>query len=193
MYINFTLAGQKKITPQWIMWLQILQQGRSEDLSQLIEQEIGINGLKALEAGGLVSYVKPKSKKDLIFSLARLSDKGKELLNELQEAPIEEQDDKIFLWLSAHYKKLDKDIGNGARTKRHIRDFRIQSGVEKNNLIKLCLDFLAENEERSRTLEYVFYYPKTAFATKFNLEDSWLYKHLEKNRERLEKTFEKYE
>jgi hypothetical protein len=34
-----------------------------------------------------------------------------------------------------------KSVGNGIRTQKHLRDFRIQTGIEKNNLIKLILFF----------------------------------------------------
>jgi hypothetical protein len=98
----------------------------------------------------------------------------------------------VFEWLKNYYIKAGKDIGNGAKTQRHIRDYRLKSGIQKNKLSNHVLDVLAENEERSKKLEYIWYYPKTAFATRFDLEESWLWNHLIRNRERLEKTFEEY-
>ena len=116
-----------------------------------------------------------------------------DLLDNLSTPEVLEEDEKVFEWLKDYYLRAEKEIGNGAKTKRNIRDFRVKSGIEKNNLIKLVLDFLAKNEERSKKLEYIWYYPKTAFATRFDLEESWLWGHFIKNRERLEKSFEKYE
>lgn len=41
--------------------------------------------------------------------------------------------------------------------------------------------------------KFAFFKGLNAFQTRFNLEDSRLYKHFLKNRERIEKTFEEYE
>ena len=183
MFINFNIYKKHNLTPEYLIQLLAVKQKQTE--------EINTDVLGRFEELGYVTYTKGKKNQD-IRELVRLSDKGKKLLTELEEAETEEQDKTVFEWLKNYYLKADKEIGNGAKTLRHIRDFRVKSGIEKNNLIKLVLDFLAENEERSKKLEYIWYYPKTAFATKFDLEESWLWNHFIKNRERLEKTFEEY-
>lgn len=177
-YLNFKLY---KLEPQDLYYLLSLKQVEGiiipeDTLLRFSEQE-------------LIKSIKGK-KGDSEDSKLRLSDKGKQLLVDLGEAPVLEEDEKIFNWLKNHYVKLGKDIGNGAKTKRHIRDFRLKSGIEKNNLLRLVLAFLKENEERSNKLEYVFYYPKTAFATRFDLEESWLWGFYIKNKDNIEKTFE---
>jgi hypothetical protein len=123
-----------------------------------------------------------------------LSEEGKQLLSDLEEAEILEEDEKVLSWLCNQYLKLEKTVGNKKRTARHIRDFRIKSGIEKNNLIRLCLDFLSDetNMEYNNVLEYAFYKAPTAFQTRFNLEDSRLYKHYIKHKERLDSSFEIY-
>ena len=75
-----------------------------------------------------------------------MQNKGKQLLAELEEADVEEQDSKVLDWMCEQYLKVGKTTGNKKRTARHIRDFRIKSGIEKNNLIRLCLDFLSDED-----------------------------------------------
>ena len=183
MFINFNIYKKYNLTPEYLINLLAIKQKQTE--------EINTDVLGRFEELGYVTYTKGKKNQD-ICELVRLSDKGKKLLTELEEAETEEQDKTVFEWLKNYYLKADKEIGNGAKTQRHIRDFRIKSGIQQNNLIKLVLDFLAENEERSKKLEYIWYYPKTAFATRFDLEESWLWSHFIRNKERLEKTFEQY-
>lgn len=138
----------------------------------------------------LVKHVKGR-KNDTWFDTVRLDKAGKELLKDLTEAEVSEDDIKIFDWLSNHYKKIGKEIGNGAKTKRHIRDFRIKSGIVKNNLIRLCYAFVSDESqmEYSHKLEYIFYKPKTVFETRFNLEESRLYQYYMKNKEQFDKVF----
>lgn len=183
MYINFNIYKKHNLTPEHLIQLLAIKQ---KEVS-----EINTNVLSEFDSLGYTTYI--KGKKDALKNeLVRLSAKGKKLLEDIETPDVEEEDRTVFEWLKNYYLKADKEIGNGAKTLRHIRDFRIKSGIEKNNLIKLVLDFLAENEERSKKLEYIWYYPKTVYATKFDLEESWLWNHFIKNKERLEKTFETY-
>ena len=182
-YINFKILRKHNLTPEQLIQLLAIKQKEVDFINTDV--------LSEFDNLGYTTYV--KGKKDVLKSeLVRLSGNGKKLLEDIGTPDVEEEDEKIFEWLKNHYLGLGKEIGNGAKTLRHIRDFRVKSGIEKNNLIKVVLDFLAENEERSNKLEYIFYYPKTVYATKFDLEESWLWNHFIKNRERLEKTFEVY-
>ena len=188
MYINLSVLGKSGLEYSDLVFLAAINQTETEWLIENFKD----SDYERFERLSIIKHIKQKSKKEHLYTSLRLSDSGKNLLSEIEEAPIEEEDKTVFEWLKNYYLKAGKEIGNGAKTQRHIRDFRIKSGIQKNNLIKLVLDFLAENEERSKKLEYIWYYPKTAFATKFDLEESWLWNHFIKNRERLEKTFEEY-
>ena len=188
MYINLSVLGKSGLEYSDLVFLAAINQTETEWLIENFKY----SDYERFERLSIIKHIKQKSKKEHLYTSLRISEIGKQLLSELEEAPIEEEDKTVFEWLKNYYLKAGKEIGNGAKTQRHIRDFRIKSGIQKNNLIKLVLDFLAENEERSRKLEYIWYYPKTAFATKFDLEESWLWNHFIKNREKLEKTFEVY-
>ena len=188
MYINLSVLGKSGLEYSDLVFLAAINQTETEWLIENFKD----SDYERFERLSIIKHIKQKSKKEHLYTSLRLSDLGKNLLSEIEEAPIEEEDKTVFEWLKNYYLKAGKEIGNGAKTQRHIRDFRIKSGIQKNNLIKLVLDFLAENEERSKKLEYIWYYPKTAFATRFDLEESWLWSHFIKNKERLEKTFEQY-
>ena len=188
MYIHLSVLGKSGLEYSDLVFLAAINQTETEWLIENFKD----SDYERFERLSIIKHIKQKSKKEHLYTSLRLSDSGKNLLSEIEEAPIEEEDKTVFEWLKNYYLKAGKEIGNGAKTQRHIRDFRIKSGIQKNNLIKLVLDFLAENEERSKKLEYIWYYPKTAFATRFDLEESWLWSHFIRNKERLEKTFEQY-
>lgn len=186
MYLNVETYNSLGFKPEDLYYLISIKQV-DKSVLEIIPEDV----FERFKSTGLITSIKGTKKENPLHKL-RLSKKGKDIFSSLEEAPIEEEDLKIFDWLSKHYLKLDKTIGNGARTKRHIRDFRISSGIEKNNLIILCLDFLKdeENMHYNNVLEYAFYKAPTAFQVRFNLEDSRLYKHYLKHKDRIDKKFE---
>jgi hypothetical protein len=188
MYINLSVLGKANILFEDVVFLAAISQKESEFLINNLTDTT----FKRFETLSLLTNVKSKKKDEHPYVSLRLNEAGKQLLSDLEEAEIEEQDEKVLNWLCEQYLKLGKTVGNKKRTARHIRDFRIKSGIEKNNLIKICLDFISDddNMEYNNILEFAFYKPMTAFQTRFQLEDSRLFKHFIKHRERLEKTFE---
>jgi hypothetical protein len=190
MYINFKVFEENKLNIGDVELLTAIKLKATEFLiSYFLDSDY--NRLKELS---FIKHIKASKKKDHPFISLRLSDKGNNLLNSLEEAEATEEDKKVCEWLKSHYKKIGKEIGNGAKTLRHIRDFRIKSGIEKNNLIKLCLAFLQDedNMEYNHKLEYAFYKPATAFETKFDLEESRLYKYYIKREAYFKSIFEEY-
>ena len=62
----------------------------------------------------LNTYKATEGKKGLVkqrTELVRLSDVGEKLLNDLSEAPVEEEDERVFEWLKDYYLKAEKEIG----------------------------------------------------------------------------------
>lgn len=190
MYVNIKVLLESNILFEDLVFLCAISQKETEFLIQNLDNPT----YERFKLLSLVEHVKQKSKKEHLYTSLRLSSEGKQLLEDLEEAEILEEDKKILDWMCEHYTKLGKTIGNKKRTARHIKDFRVKSGIEKNNLIRLCLDFLQDenNMEYNNVLEFAFYKAPTAFQTRFNLEDSRLYKHFLKHQERIEKTFEQY-
>lgn len=190
MYINLTVFSKSGLEFSDLVFLAALAQKESEFLINNLTDDC----FKRLEALSLLTNVKSKKKDEHPYISLRLSEAGKQLLSDLEEAEVEEQDSKVLDWMCDEYIRQGKTVGNRKRTARHIRDFRIKSGIEKTNLIRLCLDFLSDETtmDYNNVLEYAFYKPMTAFQTRFQLEDSRLYKHYIKHKDRLDKTFEIY-
>jgi hypothetical protein len=187
MYLNFSTFIKSGLQPEDLYFLAAIKQIEKEQL-----KNIPIEVIQRFEALGILTTI--KGKKDESESLKiRLNDKGKEFFRELSEPEVEEQDKTVYTWLKKYYLDAGKSVGNGIRTQRHLRDFRLQTGIEKNNLIKLILSFLAENEDKSKMLEYILHFPKHAYDIKFNLDTSWLWNFYLQNKEHLEKQFEKTE
>lgn len=161
---------------------------------EYIAEHVSEDDYRRYEAISAIKYIKPKRKGQDVSELVRI-DKVSDVLEDITEADIEEEDEVVLLWLAEYYTNAGKEVGNKRRTARHIRDFRIKSGIQKNNLINLCLAFISDesNMEYSHKLEYLFYKPKNAFAAKFILEDSRLYSYYLKNKAELDKKFVNYE
>ncbi len=187
-YINFTVLGKSGLLFEDLVFLAAISQKETEFLINNLTD----TDFKRFEALSLLTNVKVKKKDEHPYISLRLSETGKQLLSDLEEVEILEEDKQVYDWLSNYYKNAGKEIGNRKKTLSHIKDFRVKSGIEKNNLIKLCVDFLKDNEERSNKLQFVFYYPKTIFATRFDLEESWLYSHYLKKEDYFKSVFETY-
>lgn len=187
-YINFTVLDKYNLDASDYVFLAGIKQ---TELSYL-ENNLTDTHYDRFNALNLIKHIKQKRKDESALVSLRLSEKGLQIFDDINSAPILEEDQQVYNWLSNHYKNAGKEIGNRKRTLNHIKDFRVQSGIEKNNLIKLCVDFLKENEDRSNKLEFVLYYPKTVFATRFQLDDSWLFSHYLKKEEYFKSVFQEY-
>jgi hypothetical protein len=189
MTINFELLDKLE-NDRFLIFLARINQISTTWLIDNLTEDI----YSHFEAQSWIKHIKSKSKKEHLYNSLRLSEVGKKYLEQLFELPTEEQDETVANWLSAHYLKIGKQVGNSKRLVRHIKDFRLKSGIEKNNLLKLCLDFVNDesNMEYNNILEYSFYKALTAFQTRFQLEDSRIYKHYLKHKTRLDKSFEIY-
>ena len=125
-YINFKSKWLQEITLSEYIILIAVNQTETDWLIENLDEDT----YKSFEALSLIKHVKAKTKKEHLYTSLRLSDLGKQLLAELEEAPVEPEDKTVFEWLKNHYIKLGKDVGNGAKTQRHIRDFRLKSGIQ---------------------------------------------------------------
>ena len=190
MYINITVLGKSGLEYSDLVFLAAINQTETEWLIDNFKESI----YERFESLKLIKHIKQKNKKEHLYTSLRLSDDGKALLSEIEEAEVDENDKKVGEWLINHYKQMDKQVGNSKRLMRHIRDFRLKSGIEKNNLIKVCLDFISDedNMQYNNILEFAFYKPLTAFQTRFQLEDSRIYKHYLKKEEYFKSIFEEY-
>lgn len=179
--------------PLMLPLLLVLKQAAKRDVtSQIVNLVLSDEDVDILEKNGYIKYIKGK-KTDSHIERMRLDKKGTQFLNELDEPDVEEQDVKIFDWLSSIYKKRGKEIGNGKKTQRLIASFREKSGIEKNHLAYLCNSFINDDEQQewSFKLEFVFWKPTNLFQTKFVLEDSRLWKYYNKRKNYFDNEFKK--
>lgn len=195
-YINFKILRKHNLTPEQLIQLLAIKQ---KEVS-----EINTDVLSHFDSLGYTTYV--KGRKDALKSeLVRLSDKGKQILKKLttDSSDWSEDEELLFNWLAEHYEKRGKEVGNPNRVKKLLKWFSNETGICKNNLVRLISDFLNTDyvEENSNVLEFCLFYPKkfttdkgktVAYEAKPDIYDSWLFKHFQQNKERLEKTFEIY-
>jgi hypothetical protein len=199
MYINFQLLKKNNLEPSDIYFLAAIKQIEKEQL-----KNIPIEVIQRFESLGILTTVKG-TKSEAESLKIRLNDKGKNLFKSFfAENSWTEDEEVLYSWLSKYYTDRGKEIGNPNRVKKLLKWFADETGVCKNNLIKLFIDFLQDDyvDESSKVLEFTLFYPKKfttdkgktiAYEAKPDIYDSWLFNHLQKNRERLEKTFEKIE
>lgn len=177
-YINTNnLLGS--INPLNLPLLLVLENASKEDISMKLSKVIFCDEeLNILIEKGYVKEIKGK-KSDSFLQKLRLDSKGRKWLDSLSEAGVEEQDKTIFEWLKNIYQKNEKSIGNGKKTQRHIASFRTESGIEKNKLAFLCQEFIDDESEMeySHKLENVFFRPVNVYDTKFDINESRLYKY----------------
>lgn len=179
MYINFGMLDARGLTAQNLILLQMCKQNKFEDLSGFIEKRFDELDFLLLEERELIEYIKPKKKDDTKYQLARISKKGNELLSDLETPEITEEDLTVWNWLSESYKKAGKQVGNSKKGKLWLAQFRVESGITRNHLVKLCSEFLYDEkcQEYSFRLDYVFFRPANVFTTRFDINESKLWQY----------------
>lgn len=194
MYINFKYSASKNLKIGDIFILQMCKQQMYEDLSIELEGLCSGSGklLEKLFDKGYLHIIKGK-KDDTIWHKARLSAKGKELLDDIETPEVIDEDIVIFEWLKKVYLKREKLVGNAKKCKSYISFFRVNSGIRGNCLAHLAKAFLDDDEQQqwSIRLDYVFFKAPNAFSTRFDLEESKLYKYYSNNKAKFDAEFEK--
>jgi len=195
-YINFEILQDKSVTLPEYLILQCCKQMKTEDVSTHLanidcENNSVEDTLLILEDKGFVQFIKGKSK-DNFFQKARLSAKGTELMDLIETPFIIPEDVVVWDWLSRHYEKEGKEVGNTKKGKIWLASFRANSGIAKNHLVTLCLAFTKDEAqmEYSKRLDYVFFKPDNVFTTRFELDSSKLWRYYLKRKEHFDKVFE---
>lgn len=195
MYINFNVVKFMGYSPSDVFNLQIIFQNRTESLEELISDSISNDILMSYSNKGLVTFIKEKNKKDTLANRVRIAPNGSELLSTFQIPEVNEDDLKLYAWLESVYKSENKEIGNRKKTKVFIALFRVNSGIDRNKLAYLCKVFMNDTSqfEWSRVLEYLFFKPANMYSTKFDLEESKLYKYYLRYQDMFDNKFKKLE
>jgi len=184
-YINTKFLSSSGFTWDDAYTLLLIKQGQAEELEKEWTE-------KLLEVG-LIKLIKPKNKAESELSRLRLDKKGREFLEKLSEAEIEEEDNRVLIWLSDLYKSLGKEIGSKNKTLYYLKEFRVKSGIDKNKLVNL-ITVLTNDEnqmEWSKVLQYLIFKPQNVYNTKFNLDESKLWNYYLKHQNYFDKEWEK--
>lgn len=184
-YINIDFLNKSKLCWDDVLYLMLVKQGAEEHLK---DEAI----IEKLLITGCVKKIKRKNKTETENSLLRLDKKGKEFLDKLQEAPITNEVKIVVDWLCEIYLGLGKNIGNKAQLTRNIRDFSNATDISKNRLVQLCTTFVNDESqmEYSFYLEYVFWKAPNAFATRFSLENSRLWRYYQERQDYFDNEWE---
>lgn len=195
MYINFNVVKFMGYSPSDVFNLQIIFQNRTESLEELILESVSNDTLMSYSDKGLVTFIKEKNKKDTLANRVRIAPNGSELLSTFQIPEVNEDDLKLYDWLESVYKSENKEIGNRKKTKVFIALFRVNSGIDRNKLAYLCKVFMNDTSqfEWSKVLEYLFFKPANMYSTKFDLEESKLYKYYLRYQDMFDNKFKKLE
>lgn len=179
--INFNLYNKLQLKDEDLIYLFAAKQIEKEKLETIPEDV-----LSRLQELSLLKSIKGSPKENPLHKL-RLSDSAKKLFITPKYT---QEEEIIFDWLKKYYEERGKEVGNPERVKNLLLWFKQETGVEKNELIKLIVHFLnsPEVDENSRVLEFCLYYPKKitldkktiAYVTQPDIYDSWLYRHMEK-------------
>jgi len=193
MYINFVIAKNRGLSPTDIANLQLISQNKTEDLEEIITDNIQLSVLNWYQELEYVTLVKAKNKSDSIQNRIRLSPKGNDLLEDSQVPQINDDDLQLYNWLEKTYQKEGKELGNRKKTKLYIALFRVNSGIDRNKLALLCKAFMNDSSqfEWSKKLEFLFFKPGNVFSVKFDLEQSKLYQYYIKHKEHFDNKFAK--
>lgn len=193
MYINFVIAKNRGLSPTDVANLQLISQNKTEDLEEIITDNIQLSVLNWYQELEYVTLIKAKNKSDSIQNRIRLSPKGNDLLEDLQVPQINDDDLQLYNWLEKTYHKEGKELGNRKKTKLYIALFRVNSGIDRNKLALLCKAFMNDSSqfEWSKKLEFLFFKPGNVFSVKFDLEQSKLYQYYIKHKEHFDNKFAK--
>lgn len=188
MYINFKLLPALGLSLSSVVVMQMCKQNKIEDLStELEEWDAHLLNLTDL---GITTEIKGK-KTQSKFEKTRLTKKGLKMLEDLETPIVTEDDLLLFDWLEKLYIGQGKEIGNKKKTKMYLALFRVNSGIEKNELATLLDEFTRDedNMNYNHKLEYAFFKSSSVFQTKFELDQSRLWNYYQKNEEHFEKLF----
>lgn len=192
MYVNFKILKSAGLNTQHLLMLQMCKQSKFEDLSEEIKNiETEFKGtLDSLIESDYISFIKG-DKKDSTYQKVRTTKKGNQLLENIETPEISEDDLIMFDWLCGVYTSEDKMIGNKKKTKSHIANFRVQSGIERNELANLLTMFINDEENMmyNQKLENMLWKSTNVYATKFELDESRLWQYYLKHKEVIDLQF----
>ena len=193
MYINYEIMTSKKLSLHDFGVLNLIKQNRIESLSEEIKFEVlETTIVERFSNLGYIELIKGSSK-DNLYQKIRTTKKGNETLEDIGTPEVNTDDLKLYDWLEKVYLSLGKQVGNKRKCKNFIAQFRVNSGIFRNELAFLCQTFINDEKEIefSQKLEFLFFKGANLFSVKFDIYQSRLFQYFEKNKNMFEAEFKK--
>lgn len=189
-YFNYQLAEKRGLSPRDAHLISMINQNKTEDVSEQIGLEMGEDNMKRLLAFELVTMIKG-TKKQTDFQKLRLSKKGKKWYRDLQTVNTVHNDFEMFNYVKRIYMDLGKDIGDDNTVVNLIAWFRAETGFNHKQIYILLKTFVEDDSqmEYSNVLEYVFWKRPHLYATNQNLKDSRIWKYYNHHKAMFENKF----
>lgn len=185
MYINLNLAESWGLTPQEVLYLQILFQSKKEgDLNRFLPT-IGV------DESTMLKYVEINKKGVKVLSQA-----GEDLLEKLQAFGLTKDDQIIADYLAKSYLALGKEVGNKKRMSEDLCAFRHEVSLSSKGLFLLIQEFLTDRDnsslDYSQRADYLIFKP-IGFKRKFDIHDSMLFQYYKRKRGVIEEKLKNIE
>lgn len=172
MYINIAYAEKNGLTPTDIIYLQLVNQNKSEDLQGYIDKMTPSNSV-----GKYLTKIKSGE--------LRLTKDGKELLNNLQIVNFSENDEKLADYLMDKYKEENLNVCSKTKLLKLIAWFRGETSLTHREIYTLIVTYFESEESKyNKRLDYLFWKPETAYSIQ-KLSDSRLYNWYDVNRDKF--------
>lgn len=185
MYLNFNLIDKKGLSVVSVLLLQAVKQQKFENNETVIMNlEVLMNGtISTLTSLNYIKSIKG-NKRDSELSKLRITSMGQDFLDNIETPEINDDDVLLFDWVKKLYLDRGKEVGNAKKAKQYISQFRVHSGIDKNKLAILLREFLLDDDAQnfSMRVDYIFWKPSNVFQTRFELENSRLWKYYEKRK-----------
>ena len=170
MYINVNFAEKNGLSPTDIIYLQVVNQNRTEDLQSYLNKM-------------LPSIVAKRYTTTIKSGETRLNKEGKELLIKLQTPNYNENDDKLADFLIEKYKEENLNVCSRTKLLKLIAWFRAETSLTHKEIYKLIVSYFESEESKyNKRLDYLFWKPVNAYSVQ-KLSDSRLYNWYESNME----------
>lgn len=190
-YINTNILTSKGLFPQDVACLQLIKQNSTEPLIwEAIKAYISYTDIQRYDSAGLITYVNKKKKSQDDLEVLRLSDLGKEILEQLETPEVTEGDIQMRDYLIQMYLNNEDEervVGNKKKISMYIAVMRGKLGLTLHQFYYLC-DLFLKNHTFTKNLEYVFFNSNKNRYGKFkdNMEDSALYQFYDTRKKDIE-------
>jgi hypothetical protein len=191
MYINFKLVKELNLQLNSVLVLFSANQNRINDESTILEEFKEL--VRDLFDLGLLDNVKRKNKAENLYSLIRISAKGKKILEDITTPEVTLGDCEMRDFLCKMYldnPDEERKIGNKKAIGIYCSILRNYLGLTLHEFYYLCDYFLMEHKF-TKLLEYIFFNKNKHRYSKFQdvIEDSPLYQFWEQNEKEIREYF----